>query len=301
VLIIFGCRGRKLGTAARRLCDGAQDNPSFIIPTISVNNIQTNLNTFSAFNNRYYTSTTGEQSSNWLYNTARTYDASNSNITVTQFTHTWLQKSVIARIPGTGNSREIVVIGSHQDSINGLSPVNGRAPGADDDGSGSVTILEIFRVLVAANFRPELTVEFHWYSAEEVGLRGSQAIVSDYTRNNVAVRSMLQIDMDGYNRNENRIAIITDYTSSTLNAFVRKLVSAYATIPSIDSRCGYGCSDHASWNSVGIPASFPFEQQFNNINPEIHTADDTTAYISYDHIREFTRVGLGYVIELSFV
>lgn len=40
------------------------------------------------------------------------------------------------------------------------------AAGADDDGSGSMSILEAYRALIAAGFRPERTVEFHWYSAE---------------------------------------------------------------------------------------------------------------------------------------
>ncbi len=35
-----------------------------------------------------------------------------------------------------------------------------------DDGSGSVTILESYRALLAADFHPVRTVEFHWYSAE---------------------------------------------------------------------------------------------------------------------------------------
>lgn len=39
-------------------------------------------------------------------------------------------------------------------------------PGADDDGSGSVTILESYRALLSAGFRPERSVEFHWYAAE---------------------------------------------------------------------------------------------------------------------------------------
>ena len=40
------------------------------------------------------------------------------------------------------------------------------AIGADDDGSGSVNILEAYRALIAAGFQPERTVEFHWYSGE---------------------------------------------------------------------------------------------------------------------------------------
>jgi hypothetical protein len=42
--------------------------------------------------------------------------------------------------------------------------------GADDDGSGSVTILEAYRALITSDFRPERTVEFHWYSAEVMGI-----------------------------------------------------------------------------------------------------------------------------------
>lgn len=52
--------------------------------------------------------------------------------------------------------------------------------GADDDGSGTVTILEAYRALIASEFTPNRTVEFHWYSAEEGGLLGSQAVAKDY-------------------------------------------------------------------------------------------------------------------------
>lgn len=38
--------------------------------------------------------------------------------------------------------------------------------GADDDGSGTVTILESYRALLASGFKPHRPVEFHWYSAE---------------------------------------------------------------------------------------------------------------------------------------
>ena len=38
--------------------------------------------------------------------------------------------------------------------------------GADDDGSGSMGILEAYRALLAADFRPKRTIEFHWYAAE---------------------------------------------------------------------------------------------------------------------------------------
>ncbi|KAN0086280.1 hypothetical protein V8E55_007414 [Tylopilus felleus] len=59
-----------------------------------------------------------------------------------------------------------IIIGAHQDSANYAFPLL-PAPGADDDGSGTVTILEAFRALDQAGFKPELPVEFHWYAAED--------------------------------------------------------------------------------------------------------------------------------------
>jgi len=186
-----------------------------------------------------------------LPQTVQDYAGNRTDISVSQFTHLWLQKSVIAIIEGSSNREDVVVIGSHQDSINLRNPANGRAPGADDDGSGSMTILEIFRNLAQNGYKPELTVQFHWYSAEEVGLRGSAAVVSDFVDNDVDVRAMMQIDMDGtvemgwwwkvlstfylvsrlgYAINS-EIAIITDYTDPAVNNFVKRLIDEYCDIP----------------------------------------------------------------------
>ena len=83
------------------------------------------------------------------------------------------------------------------DSINLRDPMNGRAPGADDDGTGAVNLIEGFRTLVAAGFRPSTPVEFHWYSGEEVGLLGSQAIASSYKNAGVVVKAFMELDMTG--------------------------------------------------------------------------------------------------------
>ena len=67
------------------------------------------------------------------------------------------------------------------------------APGADDDGSGTMSILEAYRALLAADFHPVRTVEFQWYSAEEGGLLGSQAIAKDYEAKGINVMAMSQV------------------------------------------------------------------------------------------------------------
>ncbi|WP_291139863.1 M20/M25/M40 family metallo-hydrolase [Dokdonella sp.] len=108
------------------------------------------------------------------------------------------QPSVILTIQGTTLPNEVVVLGGHLDSINhvdNLPPATERAPGADDDASGIASLTEILRVAMASNFRPQRTVKFMGYAAEEVGLNGSQAIAQSFQADGVNVVGALQLDM----------------------------------------------------------------------------------------------------------
>lgn len=67
------------------------------------------------------------------------------------------------------------------------------APGADDDCSGTVSILEAFRVLAHNGYIPRNgPVEFHWYAAEEGGLLGSQAIAKYKKESGATIGAMLE-------------------------------------------------------------------------------------------------------------
>jgi leucyl aminopeptidase len=70
-----------------------------------------------------------------MYSTVVSVASANSAIKVKQFTHTYSQPSVIATIPGT--STKTVIVSAHYDSIG--STTSGRAPGADDNASVSLT------------------------------------------------------------------------------------------------------------------------------------------------------------------
>ncbi|KAL1924855.1 uncharacterized protein VTP21DRAFT_4509 [Calcarisporiella thermophila] len=266
-------------------------------------NLQTTLEKLASFNNRYYTSQTGVQSAQWIFDKAT--EIANSatgglKVSVKKFQHSWPQFSVIARIEGSNPAlKDIVVVGAHQDSINQNNPQNGRAPGADDDGSGSVTILEAYRALVAGGFKPERSIEFQWYAAEEVGLRGSQAIANKYKADGVKIAGMLQQDMTGYEGTRGSLGIVTDYVDASLSAFLRTLVDAYTTLKWVNTRCGYACSDHASFNRAGFPSSFAFEATFNDASPYIHSDRDTTSRVSYNHIFEFSKLVVGFAVEVA--
>jgi leucyl aminopeptidase len=266
---------------------------------ISIPRMTEFLTTFIAFNNRYYTAASGSESSNFLLSEIQRTIASSGYqgvATVSQYTHSWAQKSVIARIQGTnGNPKQIIVLGAHQDSTSSGMPT-GRAPGADDDGSGSTTILEAFRVLLESGFIPKTTIEFQWYAAEEVGLRGSQDIANAYKADGVDVVAMTQFDMTGYLSANKRIGFVTDFTDAELNAFLRKVVDGYCTYTWMNKTCGYACSDHASYYRAGYKAAFPFE---DSANPNIHTTRDTLTYVNFSHMQEYAKLAVGFAIEVA--
>ncbi|KAI7862433.1 hypothetical protein BDF14DRAFT_1736247 [Spinellus fusiger] len=260
------------------------------------------LTQFTSFRNRYYKSEYGAASSRWLLDQVKSVASRADHVTVSSFAHKWSQSSVIARFEGSNKAleKELVIVGAHQDSLNMWLPYNGRAPGADDDGSGSTSIFEAFRSLVDNGFKPERSVEFHWYSAEEGGLLGSQDVAYSYKAQGKRVVSMLQNDMTGYvGTNEEVIGIITDHVDEDLTDFLKVLVNNYASIPYVLTKCGYACSDHASWREVGFPSAFQIESTFDDSNKMIHGSGDTIDRLSFNHMMEFSKVAIGYAIELS--
>ena len=117
-----------------------------------------------------------------------------THISLEYFTHPFPQSSIIARFePKVRNfSQPLTIIGAHQDSANYLFPLL-PAPGADDDCSGTVSILEAFRVLAESGFTPkDGPVEFHWYAAEEGGLLGSQYIARYKKEQGVRIGAMME-------------------------------------------------------------------------------------------------------------
>ncbi|KJA13667.1 hypothetical protein HYPSUDRAFT_151345 [Hypholoma sublateritium FD-334 SS-4] len=277
-----------------------------IIATVSLPSMKNYLNNLTAFNNRYYLAATGLAASVYIRDTISNITAKypTSGASVALFPHTWLQSSIVAKIPGTNASGPVTILGAHMDSVGSGTASTARAPGADDDASGASNLMEAFRVLVASGFKPQNPVEFQWYSGEEGGLKGSQAIAKSYKSANKQVKAMLQFDMTAYVKPGTTpvVGLMPDYVDAGLTSFVGSLVLAYTNLKWVTSTaCGYGCSDHASWNAQGYPSALPFESKFTDINPNIHTSADTTSVngFSWEHSLEFAKLAVGFAYELA--
>ncbi|KAM4060473.1 peptidase family M28 domain-containing protein [Hirsutella rhossiliensis] len=269
------------------------------------------LQHLSSYRTRYYKTETGLQASDWILSnlSEMVHQAgANATVSVESFPHSWKQHSVIATIPGRTNST--IVIGAHLDSVNMLMPSLMPAPGADDDGSGTVTIMEVFRALLwssrVTEGKAQNTIEFHWYSAEEAGLLGSQAIFQSYAKKGRDVKAMLQQDMTGYVKGtldagkKESVGVIDDFVDPDLTNFIKTVIDEYCDIPWVMTKCGYACSDHASASKAGYPSAFVIESAFENSNPYIHSHKDVIEHLSFDHMLQHARMTLGLVYELGF-
>jgi leucyl aminopeptidase len=293
-----------LSTPPPTTCNRFTARVNRLIGDLNIASWRQTLTQFSNdFHNRYYTQASGEAAAVWLGNQYQNIIAANrrTDVTVRRFDHAgFRQPSIIVTIPGSQTS-ELVILGGHLDSTAGSATA--RSPGADDDGSGSIALLEVFRTLMQNNFRPRFTVELMGFAAEEAGLRGSAGIVQSYTSTpRKEVRGMLQLDMIGYpGQNGNSpAAFITDFTTPVLTTFVRQCAAQYVTsVQWTNSQCGYGCSDHASFSRANYPAAFVFETPFGQHNREIHTVRDTVALLTNNHALHFLKLAVAFAVEMG--
>ncbi|MDC0711500.1 M20/M25/M40 family metallo-hydrolase [Stigmatella sp. ncwal1] len=282
------------------------DTANALIADLQEPNLYDTIVKLSSYTTRYYKSATGAEAALWLKTHWAGLAAGRPDVTVEEFVHTnYNQRSIILTIPGTTNASEVVVVGGHLDSTVGSSGSNPStlSPGADDDASGIASITEVIRSALAQNYRPERTVKFIGYAAEEAGLLGSQDIARWHKNQGINVVGVLQLDMTNFKGSASYdVGVITDYTNAAQNTFLRSLITTYIpALKIVDTKCNYGCSDHASWHNQGFPASFPFEATFNDSNDYIHTVNDTVAQSGNNavHAVKFSRVTAAYVAELA--
>lgn len=304
----------KLAMAKSALARYSLDNQATVgrwLPQVQEQRLYDTINHLSSYRNRYYASSHGRTSAEWIRDHWQSLAAGRSDVTTELFTACSTcstQPSVILTIRGWDLPDEVVVLGAHLDSINGntRNDPNQLAPGADDDASGIATLTETLRIALADGWQPRRTVKFMGYAAEEVGLRGSNAIAQSFRASGVNVVSVLQVDMTNYKSGAvTDMKLISDYSNTDLKNFFVTLFDTYLApmgLTRSNTACGYACSDHASWTNVGYPAAMMFEAgDPGGSFPYIHTPYDTLATMgeSAQHSVKFTQFALAYLGETA--
>ncbi len=165
-----------------------------------------------------------------------------------------------------------VVIGGHYDSVGYF---DGReAPGADDNASGTIGVLEVARALADYDF--EYSVVFIAFSGEEQGLVGSSHWAAEAAADGKQIVGMINLDMICYSAegDERKLDIVADEQSEPLLTFAIGTLATYLPGNGLEtSSLGNGGSDHVSFWEQGYRALFLTEDLVAH-SPFIHSPED---------------------------
>ncbi|MCH4824215.1 M28 family peptidase [Gramella lutea] len=210
-------------------------------------------------------------------------------------------ENVVAFLKGSEKPDEILVISSHYDHV-GIDDQGRIYNGADDDGSGTVGILEIAEAFVQASkdgYTPKRSILFLNVTGEEKGLVGSKFYTDEpiFPLENTVAN--LNIDMIGridpaHEGNENYVYLIgSDKLSTDLHNLSESVNSKYINLDldykyndENDPNRFYYRSDHYNFAKNNIPIIF----YFNGTHADYHKHTDTPEKIEYDLLAKRTKL-----------
>ena len=203
-----------------------------------------------------------------------------------------------------GRGGDAAQAAGQQDAGRGRAPrdPNVIAPGANDDGSGTVLSMELARVFAESGIEFDATLVFMAVAGEEQGLVGSTAHARKMKEEKIPVQALFNNDIVGGSTAGNGIvdgATIRVYSegpedspSRSLANFARRIAEKY--VPSHEirlmarrDRFGRG-GDHSGFNSEGF-AAIGFRESRENYSKQ-HNANDTLDGVSFPYLAQNARV-----------
>ena len=191
-------------------------------------------------------------------------------------------QNVAAIIPGSGPlAGEYVIVGAHfdhvgRDSSSARDPQKGHVirPGADDNGSGTVAVMDIARRIAR---RPtNRSVIIANFSGEELGLLGSVQFANNLPVPKEKVQAMVNLDMIGRMRND-KLIVYGVATATEMKGIVDSAnVEPKLTLAAVGD--GEGPSDHAAFYRKDLPVL----HLFTDLHDDYHSAADVAEKLNID-------------------
>jgi hypothetical protein len=215
--------------------------------------------------------------------------------------------NVIGMIEGSDPQlrQETIIFSAHYDH-DGPAPAGGFFPGADDDGSGTVGVVELARAFSTNPVKPKRSVLFAVFAAEERGLLGSYYYVAHPLRPLAGTRAVINFDMIGRNEahtnaTRGRIEIAED-TSNEMNLVGTNLSPDYRSAveranSAIGLKLNYKFDADASQNVLFRSDQYPFLLRdipavwwFTGFHPDYHQTTDTADRINYPKMEKILKL-----------
>ncbi len=266
---------------------------------VDIENLTATVQHLQDYERRQYNTTQAEEAAQWLYT-----QFEDLGLDVEEFPFDYLgnpsSPNIIATQWGTKFPDKYIICGSHYDSHRS-GDGDKTCPGADDNATGVATVLETARILSEYSF--EYSILYCAFSAEEIGLIGSEAYASYCADMGMDIIAYFNNDMNGYLHEGNRIHVDLIYpeTVATLGDYYKNVAGIY--FPEMEVRhieFTAGDSDHTSFNNNGFMGIYPFEDK-DNYSPYIHTKDDVIGISvnSFEQSQRFTQMNLACVAHMA--
>jgi hypothetical protein len=238
-------------------------------------------------------------------------------------------RNVMAVLPGKSPRR--IYVSGHYDSLNlgdrgqaglntgaGANPQasaefnhDAEAPGANDDGSGTVLTMELARVFAESGVEFDATLVFICWAGEEQGLIGSAAHAQDLAAAKTVVEAMFNNDIVGNSHGGNGVVDAEsvrvyavgpeDSMARALARYIGRTAAVYVPSHHVrlmarEDRFGRG-SDQSSFTQNGFPA-IVFREANENFSKQ-HSANDTLDGVDFAYLAQNARVNAAGVASLG--
>ncbi|HEY7330168.1 MAG TPA: M28 family peptidase [Gemmataceae bacterium] len=216
-------------------------------------------------------------------------------------------KNIVGMLEGAGSlANETIVIGAHYDHL-GYGGSGSLASsrkmaihhGADDNGSGTTTVMELARRLAAMKDRQGRRLVFIAFSGEELGLLGSEYYCKHPLYPLDETASMFNIDMVGRlrpDKTSGKAKLLSEGcgTAKPFRELLDKLGDKY-DFKMVNKPSGFGPSDHASFCSKDVPVLFVW----TDYHDDYHRPSDTADKINVEGMRRIADLGQEAILTLA--
>lgn len=199
-------------------------------------------------------------------------------------TENHISRNVIARIEGTAEDGELIIVGAHYDSQGSGGMISMETseepvihPGADDNASGIAGMLWLAEYF--SDREPSRDIIFIAFAAEEMGLLGSRYFAEHMQSDPDNVVAMINLDMIG-RMDDNQLTIFGTGTAEQWDDILNNI--SRDTLQITRTPAGSGASDHLSFFEERIPVL----HYFTGTHEDYHRPTDTADKINYNGIRK---------------
>lgn len=237
---------------------------------------------------RFWNSYENEMAAQWLFERFEEHGYSPEYQTFEMF-----GENIVAELTGTEFPNSYFIICAHYDDV----PWSGIAPGADDNASGVVAVLEAARLL--KDFDSPYTIKFILFDKEEQGLYGSEYYAYEAAANSDDIMGVLNFDMIAWDSDSN-----FEYDIAT-NTHSSSLKNDYATVSQMYqpempfNKSSSTSSDHYPFWQVGYKAIMMIEDS-QDFNINYHTTEDNFENLNLEFFHKMVKGAVASLATLAW-